>query len=74
MVGGDGVHKTRERDEKLREADKAARFWLVRQGLWARTNAAKHNDELTQNIEWERRDAGAAIAILGSLLEQQPPG
>lgn len=63
----------RYRVEKLREADKAARFWLVRQGLWALTHAAKHNDELVQNIEWQRGDAVAAISILGALLEREPP-
>jgi hypothetical protein len=61
------------RVENLRAADKGARFWLARQGLWAVTHAAKHKDEVTQEIEWERRDAMAVITTLSALLEQNPP-
>jgi len=54
-------------------ADKAARFWLVRQALWAVTNASKHRDPTTQDIEWERKDAVAVASVLAALLEQDPP-
>jgi hypothetical protein len=57
----------------LKSAGKDERFWLVRQGLWAVTNAAKHKDETTQHIEWERRDAIAAVTMLASLLQRDPP-
>ena len=59
--------------ENLRDADKAARFWLVRRALWAVTHAAKHRDEATGDIEWERRDAAAVVTMLAALLEQDPP-
>ncbi|MGI8429978.1 MAG: hypothetical protein ACR2OB_11910 [Solirubrobacteraceae bacterium] len=59
--------------ENLRDADKETRFWLVRRALWAVTHAAKHRDETTQDIEWERRDAAAVVTMLGALLEQDPP-
>ncbi len=55
---------------KIKEADKTARFWLARRGLWAITNAASHNDETTSQIDWQRRDAVAAISILSALLQQ----
>jgi len=55
-----------------RKADKDARFWLLRQALWVLAHAAKHNDDTTQPIEWERRDAVAALAVLTALLQQQP--
>jgi hypothetical protein len=45
----------------LSEADKQARFWLARRGVWAVAHAAKHRDETTREIEWERRDAQALI-------------
>lgn len=59
--------------ENLKDAGKEARFWLIRQGLWSVTNAAKHKDEVTQAIQWERRDAAAVITLLSALLEQDPP-
>jgi hypothetical protein len=59
--------------ENLRDADKEARFWLVRRALWAVTHAAKHRDEVTRDIEWERRDAAAIVTMLAALLEQDPP-
>ena len=59
--------------ENLRNADKDARFWLARQALWALTHAAKHKDEVTQTITWERSDAVAIITMISSLLEQAPP-
>jgi len=55
-----------------RKANKDVRFWLVRQALWVLAHAAKHNDDATQPIEWERRDAVAALAVLTALLQQQP--
>ena len=54
----------------LAAADKAARFWLIRRGLWAVAHAAKHSDEVAEAIEWRRSDAVAAIHILASLLRQ----
>ncbi len=57
----------------LSEADKGARFWLARRGVWAVAHAAKHRDEATRDIEWERRDAQALILMLSALLEQDPP-
>jgi hypothetical protein len=57
----------------LREADKEARFWLARRGLWAVVHAAKHRDDATRDIEWERRDAQASILMLSALLEHDPP-
>ncbi len=57
----------------LRDADKQARFWLVRRGVWAVAHAAKHRDEATHAIEWERRDAQALILMLSAPLEQDPP-
>jgi len=59
--------------EKLQEAGKEARFWLIRRALWSVTNAAKHKDEVTQDIEWARRDAAAVVTMLAALLEQSPP-
>jgi predicted transcriptional regulator len=59
--------------ENLRDADKETRFWLVRRALWALTHAAKHRDDATQDIEWERRDAAAVVTMLAALLEQDPP-
>jgi hypothetical protein len=57
----------------LRNADKQARFWLVRQAVWAVAHAAKHRDGATQAIEWDRRDAQALILMLSALLERDPP-
>jgi hypothetical protein len=57
----------------MQGADKQARFWLARRGVWAIANAAKHRDETTRDIEWERRDAQALILMLSALLEQDPP-
>ena len=59
--------------DNLRDADKETRFWLARQALWAVTHAAKHKDVVTQQIQWERRDAVAAITMLSALLELEPP-
>jgi predicted transcriptional regulator len=61
------------RGDNLREAGKEARFWLLRQALWAITHAAKHRDEATEVIEWERRDAAAVVTILSALMRQDPP-
>jgi hypothetical protein len=60
--------------KNTREADKDARFWLIRQALWVLTHAAKHNDGVTQPIEWTRRDAVAAVAVLAALIQQAPGG
>jgi hypothetical protein len=57
----------------MADATKEERFWLARRGAWAIANAAKHQDETTQDIEWHRRDAQAMILILSALLEQGPP-
>ena len=57
----------------LSEADKKERFWLARRGLWAVAHAAKHRDDTTDAIEWDRRDARALILMLSALLEQDPP-
>lgn len=57
----------------LKTASKEARVWLIRRGLWALTNAAKHSDEVTDAIEWRRADAMAAINFTASLLQQDPP-
>jgi hypothetical protein len=57
----------------IESADKTARFWLARRGLWAITHAAKHRDEVTDTIQWERRDAHAVIVMLSALLEHDPP-
>jgi hypothetical protein len=57
----------------LQDANKQARFWLARRGVWAIANVAKHRDEATRQIEWERRDAQALILMLSALLEQDPP-
>jgi hypothetical protein len=57
----------------IRNAGKDERFWLIRRGLWSITDAAKHYDPAAQGIQWTRRDAVAAITILASLLEQNPP-
>jgi hypothetical protein len=59
--------------ENLRQADKDARFWLIRRALWALTHAAKHNDDVSRSIEWHRRDAVAAVSILSALIQQHPP-
>lgn len=59
--------------KNARQASKDARFWLVRQALWQLTHAAKHNDDVTQPIEWTRRDAVAALTVLAALLQQRPP-
>jgi hypothetical protein len=57
----------------LSEADKKERFWLARRGAWAIAHAAKHRDDTTDAIEWDRRDARALILLLSALLEQDPP-
>jgi hypothetical protein len=56
--------------KNLDAANKEARFWLLRKALLSLTHAAKHNDEVTQIIQWSRRDAVAAISILSALLQQ----
>jgi hypothetical protein len=57
----------------VKDADKEARFWLTRRGLWSLVHAANHGDEVTSTITWERRDAIAVIAILSAMLQQDPP-
>ncbi len=57
----------------IREASKEERFWTLRRGAWAVANAAKHSDEETRDIEWERRDAQALILSVSALLQQDPP-
>jgi len=54
-------------------AGKDERFWLARRGLWAISNAAKHRDDTTADIDWERRDARALIMMVSALLEREPP-
>ena len=46
---------------------------FARQALSAVTHAAKHKDAVTQQIQWERRDAVAVITMLSALLELEPP-
>lgn len=57
----------------IREAGKEERFWTLRRGAWAVANAAKHSDEETRAIEWERTDAQALILSVSALLQQDPP-
>jgi hypothetical protein len=57
----------------IHNAGKKERFWLARQGAWAIAHAAKHRDDTTDAIEWDRRDARALILMLSALLEQDPP-
>lgn len=57
----------------MSEATKEERFWLARRGVWAVSHAAKHHDETTRDLEWQRRDAQAVILMLSALLEQDPP-
>ena len=57
----------------IENAGKDARFWVARRGLWAIAHAAKHRDDTTAAIEWERRDARALIMMVSALLEREPP-
>jgi hypothetical protein len=57
----------------IEDADKDARFWLARRGLRAIAHAAKHRDDTTAAIDWERRDARALIMMVSALLEREPP-
>lgn len=57
----------------IEDAGKDARFWVARRGLWAIAHAAKHRDDTTAEIEWERRDARALIVMVSALLEREPP-
>ncbi|HVS84218.1 MAG TPA: hypothetical protein VHD91_01140 [Gaiellaceae bacterium] len=57
----------------VQNAGKEARFWLVRRAVWAVTNAAKHRDAATQGIVWERSDAVAALTMVASILQLDPP-
>jgi hypothetical protein len=57
----------------MKEASKEERFWLLRRGAWAVANAAKHSDEETRDIDWQRRDAQALIQSVAALLQQDPP-
>lgn len=71
---GDDRNQHPELDDKAsREAGKDERFWLARRGLWAVSHAAKHRDDATADIEWERRDARALIMMVSALLEREPP-
>jgi len=58
---------------KQREADKAVRFWLIRQALLVVAHAAKHQDEVTAEITWERKDVAAVISALAALVQQDTP-
>lgn len=57
----------------IRKASKEERFWVLRRGAWAVANAAKHNDEETADIVWDRSDAQALILSVSALLQQDPP-
>lgn len=51
-----------------RSMDKATRLRLVRRALKVLSHPARHVDQVTVQIEWDRADAGAMISMLAALM------
>lgn len=54
--------------EKSRDKDKAARVRVVRRALKVLCHPARHADEVSARIDWDRLDASAVIAMTGAVI------
>lgn len=69
---------TRATDAERPELPKARRTWSKSQRYWnlqhavmTLTHAARHADQLTQAIDWEREDAQAMLLMTASIVRRQ---
>lgn len=58
---------------KSKSWDKDQRFMAIRKALTIVTHAAKHADEITAGIQWDRVDAQSVVAITSLLAMRFPP-
>ncbi len=61
---------SKEDFENLRDKDKAARLRLLRRALIVLTHPARHADEVSAAIEWQRIDAFSILSMVAALVQE----
>lgn len=70
---GQGKQDSREVNEalgKTSDKGKEDRIRLMRSALWVTGCAARHEDDVTAKIEWDREDALAALGMMTALVRR----
>jgi len=60
--------------EKTRDKDKAARLRVLRRAFKVLCHPARHADEVSARIDWDRLDAFAAIIMAGTIIRWSAQG